>query len=50
MQWIARPRAALVLILLTTAYVLIGCATKMSEEDKFLWNGGETNAPAVPKP
>jgi len=27
------------------AFLLSGCASKMSEDDKFLWYGG-TNAPA----
>jgi hypothetical protein len=34
-----------VLLLIFVGIALTGCATNMSEDDKFLWNGG-TNAPA----
>jgi hypothetical protein len=35
-----------VLLLIFTGIALAGCATKMSEEDKFLWNES-TNAPSA---
>ena len=42
---ITRTEVRRLFLLSIFAILLVGCASQMSENDKFLWNGG-TNSPS----